>query len=406
MTRDSAWLSAAEATRELGIKRETLYAYVSRGAIRSTPKGGRTRERVYAREDVERARQRADERRDPSGIAAHALSHGSPVLESAISLITGGRLYYRGQDAVELARTRSVRDIAAWIWRGRFESLGEPPSRSRVPAVKPELPVLTRAQMLLAVVAATDPLAFDLRPETINATGARILDLMTYAASALRASPGAIENELVAAWKLPRRAAELLRSTIILCADHELNVSAFTARCVASAAGSPYGAVIAGLAALEGVRHGGMTARVESMLQSMRRERRASEALGARIREGATIDGFGHPLYPAGDPRAAEILRQLRELYPRSPELTFALDVADAAKTSLGQHPTVDFALATLSLVLRLPPRSALTLFAIGRTIGWIGHAIEQYSAGQLIRPRAKYIGPHPSGLPSSFRDY
>jgi citrate synthase len=391
---DPGWLSAAEATTRLGIKRETLYAYVSRGAIRSAPKGGKTRERVYALEDVERARRRADEHREPSDIAAHALSHGSPVLESGITLIAAGRLYYRGVDVLELARTRSVRQVAGLIWRGRFDTLGDRAIVRRSRGLEPKLPVLARAQLLLASAAATDPLAFDLRPETVSTTGERILDLMTYAATGARTSEQTMERELAAAWKLRRGAAELLRSAIILCADHELNVSAFTARCVASAGGSPYGAVVAGIAALEGVRHGGMTARVESMLQSMRRERTAGEALGARIREGAPIDGFGHPLYPAGDPRAAEILRQLREGYPRSPELAFALDVVAAAKTLLGQHPTVDFALATLSLVLKLPPRSGLTLFALGRTIGWIGHAIEQYAAGQLIRPRAKYVGP------------
>ena len=50
-------------------------------------------------------------------------------------------------------------------------------------------------------------------------------------------------------------------------------------------------------------------------------------------------------------------------------------------------------ALAAVARVLRLPAGSPLTIFAIGRTIGWIGHALEQYATGQLIRPRAKYVG-------------
>ena len=173
-----------------------------------------------------------------------------------------------------------------------------------------------------------------------------------------------------------------------------VNVSAFTARCVASAGGSPYGAVIAGLAALEGIKHGGLTTRVESMLGAMRRERSGHEALAARLREGAALEGFGHPLYPDGDPRATELLARLAERYPRSAELHFAKDVAAAAWSTLEQRPTIDFALATLTRVAGLPPRSGLALFAIGRTIGWIGHAMEQYAAGALIRPRAKYIGP------------
>jgi len=133
------------------------------------------------------------------------------------------------------------------------------------------------------------------------------------------------------------------------------------------------------------------------MLDAMRRERSGHEALAARLREGTALDGFGHPLYPDGDPRAMELLARLEERYPRSPELRFARDVAAAALSALDQRPTIDFALATLTRVAGLPPRSGLAVFAIGRTIGWIGHAIEQYAAGTLIRPRAKYVGP-PAG--------
>jgi citrate synthase len=150
--------------------------------------------------------------------------------------------------------------------------------------------------------------------------------------------------------------------------------------------------VIAGISALEGIRHGGLAVRVESMLESMRRERTGRAAVAERLRQGAEISGFGHPLYPDEDPRAAELFRLLRARYPKSAELSFALDVAAAANKTLDQRPTLDFALATVSRVLGLPPRSGLTLFAIGRTIGWIGHAIEQYATGTLIRPRARYV--------------
>src|SRR4051812_7731207 len=122
MTDKTAWLSAAEAARRLGIKRETLYAYVSRGIVRSAPKAGATRARLYARDDIERARRRAEDRRDPTSIAAHALSLGSPVLESGITLIDGGRLYYRGVDAVELSRTRSIEEVASLVWTGRLDA--------------------------------------------------------------------------------------------------------------------------------------------------------------------------------------------------------------------------------------------------------------------------------------------
>ncbi|HTJ20774.1 MAG TPA: citrate synthase, partial [Gemmatimonadaceae bacterium] len=100
MTPTDAWIGAAEATRALGVTRPTLYAYVSRGLIRSEPAPGVTRERRYAREDVARLRRRADERRNPDKVAAHALQWGMPVLESSITLIGGDTLFYRGHDAI------------------------------------------------------------------------------------------------------------------------------------------------------------------------------------------------------------------------------------------------------------------------------------------------------------------
>ena len=75
------------------------------------------------------------------------------------------------------------------------------------------------------------------------------------------------------------------------------------------------------------------------------------------------------------------------------------IEAAVAAGVRLtGQFPNVDFALAAASTALELPPNAALGLFVIGRTVGWIAHAIEQYESGVLIRPRARYIGPRPEG--------
>ena len=189
------------------------------------------------------------------------------------------------------------------------------------------------------------------------------------------------------------RGVDVVRSALILCADHELNVSSFTARCVASAGSNPYAVVIAGLAALEGTRHGGASARVESMLESLRAHASPRHCRRRAAASRRAIDGFGHPLYRDGDPRAIALLDALRERYPKSRELSFVLDVADAATAITRERPNLDFALAAVARVLRLPAGSPLTLFAIGRTIGWIGHAIEQYATGQLIRPRAKYVG-------------
>ena len=109
------WIGAAEAAGLLGVTRATLYAYVSRGYVRSQARSGSSRERGYSRDDIERVRRRTEERRDPDKAAARALQWGVPVLESAITLIDAGALYYRGHDAAALARFRSVEEVASLI---------------------------------------------------------------------------------------------------------------------------------------------------------------------------------------------------------------------------------------------------------------------------------------------------
>jgi len=395
MPRKTEWLDSKGATRLLGVSRATLYAYVSRGFVRSEPVPGSSRERRYAREDVERLRVRAEERKNPEKAAQHALRWGVPILESAITLIAGGKLYYRGHDAAELARTRSLEDVAALIWTGSFEAdIFDTPLHVVGGTSAPDLPIINRAQSVLPLVAARDPLAFDLRPRAVAQTGWRIVNLLTSVAAESSELGSTVEDTLALAWAPNvKNAPALIRAALILCADHELNVSAFTARCVASAGSNPYAVVVAGLAALEGAKHGGATERVEALFDEIRRVRDPRKALSDRLRRGAGVDGFGHPLYPNGDPRATLLL----DMLPKSKELTFARNLAAAAEEVLGEKPTLDFGLVTLARVLGLPRGSALALFAIGRTIGWIAHAIEQYAQGTMIRPRAKYTGPSPT---------
>jgi citrate synthase len=400
MSSADAWIAAGDATRLLGVNRQTLYAYVSRGFVRSQPMPGASRARRYAREDIERLRRRTEERRDPDKAAARALQWGVPVLESSLTLIDGARVYYRGHDAESLSRSRSIAEVASLVWTGRFDaSLSSDPRAGspRNPAPRMDgLPFAARAHAMLAHASARDSFAFDLRPDRVALTGWRILQLMTRAASGSGDALPALERTLADGWLVSARGVDVLRAAIILCADHELNVSSFTARCVASAGSNPYAVVIAGLAALEGTRHGGAGARVESTLEAMHRMRDLRSAVAERLRRGERMDGFGHPLYGGGDPRAASLMALLRDRYGRSAELGYVDAVADAVASTMHEKPNVDFALAAVARVLRLPPGSPLALFAIGRTIGWIGHAIEQYATGQLIRPRAKYVGVMP----------
>src|ERR1700680_3752148 len=293
MKTDHGWMSAAEAARTLGVTRSSLYAYVSRGYVRSEARAGRSRERRYSREDVEALNRRREERRDPEKATRRALQWGVPVLESAITLIANGRLYYRGHETTGLARSHSIAQVASLVWTGSFDS---PALESRLRPVAgarraDRIPFVSRAQSMLAIVSARDPVAFDLRPHAVAQTGWRILNLLASVAARSPALGGTIEMTLARAWgKGHASDAALIRAALILSADHELNVSSFTARCVASAGSNPYDVVIAGLAAVEGTRHGGVSVRVEALLRTLRRTREIRAALVDQLRRGQVID--------------------------------------------------------------------------------------------------------------------
>src|SRR5260370_7118123 len=292
-------LTAGEAAERVGISVATLYAYVSRGLIRSFPDPKNPRGRLYSEEDVERRR--------PEKAAERALHLGGPVLESAITLISGDHLYYRGQDVADLARTHSVEDVASLIWMGTISPAAFALTQLHVVAGRATegLPFINRAASILPIVAARDSLAYDLRPHAVAQTGWRILNLLTSVAAESSELAPTVEETLQRRWAPRSRAAarDLIRAALILCADHELNVSAFVARCVASAGSNPYAVVSAGLSAIEGSKHGGITARVERMLDEMKSARGLPSPLAERMRRGEPIHGFRHPLYPNGDPR-------------------------------------------------------------------------------------------------------
>jgi citrate synthase len=372
--------------------------------VRSEAAEGKRRNRRYRAEDVRRLRERKERRRHPEGVVERVLHWGTPVMESGITLIDGGRLYYRGREVADLAARSTVEEVAALIWtadEAKAPTLFplEPLVHSqRIQDVSPfvtGLPPVEVFQVLLSLSAAEDPAAYDLRPAAVARTGARILRLMTNVAAGEAATR--IAEALQRGWSPgDPGAAALLGSALVYCADHELPVSTFAARCVASSEATPYAVVLAGLAALGGVKHGGEVELVEAFLREVEAAGDARAAISGRLRRGERVPGFGHSLYPDGDPRAAGLLSLTAEAYPESPAVSLSEAVAGEALQLMGERPTLDLALVTIARTLDLPPGGATALFALGRTIGWIGHAIEQYEGGSLIRPRARYVGEQP----------
>ncbi|HIH2682948.1 TPA: citrate synthase, partial [Burkholderia cenocepacia] len=215
-----------------------------------------------------------------------------------------------------------------------------------------------------------------------------------------------VHRQLASAWRVRRRDdADLLRRALVLCADHELNPSTFAVRCIASTGSHLFGAISGGLAALSGPRHGGETFRAGTLLDEAARAADLDRYLALRLAHDERADGgrtalsgFAHPLYPDGDPRARALLNALHATAPERPALRMARALAARVEAATGLRPTIDFALAVLERTLALPDGAAFTLFAAGRTAGWIAHALEQYADGKLIRPRARYVGSDAAG--------
>src|SRR5438046_3371156 len=390
---ESMYLTARETAERLGIKRDTLYAYVSRGLLRSQPIPG-SRERGYRTEEVERLR------------AGRGLSRATrsepfvPVIDSAICLIEGGRLYYRGHDAIRLAETTTLEDIAGLLWGQDPISTFRHSQRSEARGIggrlgaAASLGVIERCHVRLAELAAADLGALDLTPHGIVRTGRAILYELAACIGDRPTAPDPVHEQLAALWRLDQKGANLIRRCLVLLADHELNASTFVARCVASTGATPYAVVSGALAALSGRRHGGASASAEALLHEIAERDDPLAVMAARLARNEMLPGLGHPLSPDGDPRAAALLTAAMAAIPASRPLIEA--AVAAARQLVPQPPNVDFALAAATTALGLPQGTALAIFILGRTVGWIAHAIEQYQSDVLIRPRARYTGPRP----------
>jgi len=400
-------LSAREAADRLGVKIDTLYAYVSRGLLRSMEVEG-SRERHYDADEIERFRagRGATRARPPAEDLI-------PVIGSSICLIENHRLYYRGRDAVALADTATLEEVAAILWEDEASIAPTPTlprlrgrGRVEVPATVDSLPrkrgrvgvgagALERCQIRLAELAGADHAALDLARAGVVRTGRLILSELAACVAGVEPSPLPVHRQLAAAWNLDPARADLVRRCLVLLADHELNASTFVARCVASTGATPYAVVTGALAALSGRRHGGASAQVEALFRELGDGPAPMPAMAARLARGEALPGLGQPLYPQGDPRALAIVGALNDVLPEAGARIAAAAVAAMELT--GQYPNVDFALGATTTALGLPPGAALGIFLVARSVGWIAHAIEQYESGVLIRPRARYNGRRPS---------
>lgn len=402
-------VTAADACALLGISPATLYAYVSRGLLVSRP-GRDHRSRVYARRDVERLVQRKHAGRGAARGAAQSLDRGLPVMETRISLIRPDAPYYRGRSALELVRAgATLEDAARLLWDcGAQDPFAEPPEdawSARVAGIAGDagLPPIERAMAAIPLLALDVRHSFTSSPAGRRGIAARLLRQNAALLVARPPGPQPVHTLLADAWK-PGDAvfADMVRAALVLCADHELNVSAFAARVIASTGAHLHATVCGGLAALSGPRHGGATARAHGLFADALEAASPAAYVTSRWQRGDDLPGFHHVLYPDGDPRATALLEMLRQARAGSPAMQHVDAVIAAAGDASGQRPNIDGLLAALCHVHGLSATPALVLFAAGRLAGWLAHALEQQELGMLIRPRAQYTGLAPGAAPDA----
>jgi citrate synthase len=400
-------MSAQEATSELGISLTTLYAYVSRGAIRSEAVSGSRRVRAYLAEDIQRLKARKEIRQHPEQVVSKAINWGEPIIDSELTLVRDDRVYYRGRDAVELAESWKIEQVAALLWgfaesenarQGEQLFIEEKPQPAQLQKLATfreklyptNLSLLEQFQMVLPLLGAEDLRAYQPSQEAALAASVRLLWFFTCFLARVTTPQATLAETLQQAWAPhDAQATQLLNAAMILNADNELSLPAFTARCIASTGATLYATINGALAAFR-------IGRVFRFISSVGQPQQIKQVLVERLKQGEEIPGFEHPLFPTGDSRTVMLLKLLHEQYPEASGTRLVETLVAEVEQILGVHPHIELAYAALALNLKLTHEQFQALFALARCIGWIGHALEQTRSLQGIRPRARYTGIQP----------
>ncbi len=389
-------LTAQQAATRLGVKRETLYAYVSRGVVsRTIGADGRTSR--FDAAEVDALARRGRPRKGAPRVGTIEVS-----LATSVTAVLPDRLLFRGHDATALARTCTFEAVSELLWTGALPPAG-PWETSGVASrvarrIAAALPRATSPiERFAAVCAAIGPL-FPLRGDTRPAA------VMLHAREIILTLTGSLEPRVMTgktiAQKLwpslsalpatPARVA-LLDAALVLLSDHELATSTMAARVAASTRADPFSVVLAGLGAMNGPLHGKAAIRVQQLLRDAAAT--SVDAAIARATDTHPLPGFGHPVYRDTDPRADCLLDALATVGGREP-LRLANDVRRAAIAAGAAQPNVDFALGALAHATSMSMGSTEAIFALARISGLVAHALEEYGEEPLrFRARAIYVG-------------
>ncbi|GGU82015.1 citrate synthase [Streptomyces albospinus] len=396
-------LSTREAADRLGVKPETVYAYVSRGQLTShRAPGGRGS--TFDAKEVDALARRAG-RREPSG------SGGELTVRTGITLIDRDHCYFRGVDTSELAAHYSYEEVAEWLWTGelhrgiRFAAPQDALSAARhaVAALPAHSGQMDRLRVALIAAAAADPLRFDLSEDAVLDTARGLIPTLVDALPPQAPEQHTAGPLAARLWsRLTSEPADapslrVLDAALVLLIDHDLAASTLAARVAASARAHPYAIVSAGFGALDGPLHGAASGPAHRMLLEVLDRGSAAAAVADHLRAGRRVPGLGHILYPGEDPRARTLFGLLADVPRAQPALKAARDVVATTARHTALHANVDLALAVLTVATGMPSEAGETVFAVARTAGWIAHALEEYEERPIrMRPSGQYRGPRP----------
>lgn len=397
-------LTTKEAAELLGVKPETVYAYVSRGQLSSRRVAG-GRGSTFEAAEVEALARR--NRRDSGGTPA---SGGELAVRTRITLIESDRYYFRGVDATELATRHSYEEVAEWLWTGTLRpgiTFTAPESsvataRRAVEALPEHTGPTDRLRVAAIAAAVADPLRFDLSEDAVLGTARSLIPTLVAALPARRGhrDEGPLAHRLWA--RLTGRDADeaslrVLDTALALLVDHDLAASTLAVRVAASARAHAYAAVSAGLGVLEGPLHGAASGVAHRLLMDVLDEGDAAPVIADELRAGRRVPGLGHRLYPGEDPRARVLFGLLEDIPRAAPALAAARDIVATTARHTPLHANVDLALAVFTASSGMQATAGETIFAVARTAGWIAHALEEYGERPLrMRPSGHYVGPKP----------
>jgi citrate synthase len=399
---EALYITAKEAAAALGVSIPTLYAYVSRGLIRSQGVAG-SRNRRYWKVDIDRLRGRRvlhEHSQDQPGSSEETKGL---VDETKITLLTQRGLYYRGRDVAELAETDTFESVAALLWEADPKSVfgkslpSAPPSLAKLRRGLAELTVFEQAMALFPLIERANPRSYDLSKPGFARTGA---DLSRwYAAILVGGTPSAapVHEFIAESLGAPQGFADIIRRLLIVCADHEFDPTTYAVRATANAGVTPYYAVVTGIIASRGQRlQSGRIEAAARLLEEIVAIPDPRDTIVARFRNGEQLVGFGSPVHDKMDPRAAIVMDALKKKFGDDVELKRLQRAADTAAEISGA--LMEFILPAIFVGRKLGLKGQeLAVASLGRTAGWIAHAMEQYHGHALIRPRARYTGPLPA---------